>query len=169
MTPKLRLIYILVSIAVTSLVVRYCTLAEVGIDDHGYYQYNTPMETAPQPESEKLREDVSAWIDQNFGNGDPKKLIALKKLALAHQYLLAHPEDTSTREVWRRISSATTCYSMVFDYEEIDDVEVANALAARIFNTVERSHIRIEWNNRLAGQVIKPIRHEKWEGHCDDP
>lgn len=126
-----------------------------------------PPEVSPPREPEKLRSETEAWINKNFGNSDPKKQIALKKLALAHQYLLAHPEDDSTREAWQRLSSATSCYTMAFKYEEIDDVEVADALAAQVFNTVTRSRVRIDWNNRLRGQVIKPITHDKWEGHCD--
>lgn len=138
-----------------------CQKSEVSISNLTHENDSSKERLEPRP-------DVIEWINKHFGD-DSNKRTAMLRLAEAHQFLLAHPDET---EKANELSSlAIACHSEAFgdSDEEIDGEVSYEALASRIFNTWSRARKRAAFYGKLSGRVLSLTDIKSWEEQCEKP
>lgn len=114
------------------------------------------------------RPDVVEWIEKHYET-EPRKKVALTRLAEAAQYILTHPDADS--EADKKDALALACYSVAFgdDKDRVDGMPAYEALAAQSFNTSARARKRIAYDGKMSGKVLESVEIKSWEDQCEKP
>lgn len=129
---------------------------------------NLIMENGSALEGLDPRPDVLAWIEKHYGS-DPKRKMAMLRLAEADQYILAAPDDVDKASDLNSVAMA--CYDIAFssDRPTIDGEPIFEAISTQTFNTWKRARARSAYFGRLSGRVLQLHEIQSWEKECAQP
>lgn len=133
-----------------------------------FFQSPSPKNEIEEDMLLRPRPDVLAWIDRHYGN-DHRMKTALIRWAEVYQRILSHPDDP--RDTSNKMDVATGCEpsSLTNGSEEIEGMELGEAIRVRTFNSRSRARKFIKFNAWTSGKVFRLHIVNSWEAECEKP